>query len=310
MARPSTWTNLALRGSAVGKSGWTGKEPGRYRRLLTGLALLMVAALLSSITPAMAADPIGKVVAVGGSPTASGRALRAGSPVYVNDKLATGSGNIQIIFIDDTKLVVGPNSNLVVDRFLMRGGGGAQKFSVNALRGTFRFISGDMAKSAYDIQTGSATIGIRGTAFDFSAGRETLVAVLEGGVRLCASGQCETIPQGCGVGRARRNDVDQLGGRAKGQALRQLPYIINQGALNRSFRLNTRSCNASLGLLPAPAPQNNQTGPQNAGPAGPPGGGGGPPGGGPGGGGSPGGGAGGGGGPGGGTGGGPGGGSD
>ncbi|MGE0239978.1 MAG: FecR domain-containing protein [Parvibaculaceae bacterium] len=196
----------------------------------------------------MAATPIGKVVAVVGSPTSSGRAIKAGSPVYENDRLETGRGNIQIIFVDNTKLVVGPNSTLVIDRFLLRGGKRAQKFSVDALRGTFRFISGNMAKNAYDIQTANATIGIRGTAFDFSSGGTTLVAVLDGRVRLCASGECETIPDNCGVGRARGDDVDELGGRAKGRALRSLPYIINQGALTRPFRLNTQSCRSSAAL--------------------------------------------------------------
>src|SRR5262245_26581155 len=106
--------------------------------------------LFALAAPGLAASPIGKVVAVVGSPTSSGasgrRGLGAGSPVYEDDKLETGRGNIQIIFVDDTKLVVGPNSTLVIDRFLLRGGKNAQKFSVDALRGTFRFISGHMAK--------------------------------------------------------------------------------------------------------------------------------------------------------------------
>jgi hypothetical protein len=206
--------------------------------------------LLALAAPGWAANPIGKVVAVVGSPKSSGpggaRSLGAGSPVYENDRLVTGLGNIQIIFVDETKLVVGPNSTLLIDRFLLRGGKSAQKFSVDALRGTFRFISGHMAKSAYNIQTGNATIGVRGTAFDFTSGRQTLVAVVDGRVRLCASGRCEIIPENCGVGRARDNRVDELGGRAKGSALRSLPYIVDQRTLARPFRVNTQSCQASL----------------------------------------------------------------
>lgn len=251
--------------------------------------LLLAAAIgLCSFSPfASAATSIGEVVAAVGSPTGSGRALSAGAAIFENDKIVTGKGNVQILFVDDTKLVVGPNSTLVIDRFLMRGGNRAQKFSVDALRGTFRFISGRSAKNAYDIKTANATIGIRGTAFDFSSGGDTLIAVLEGGVRLCTSGRCETIPDNCGVGRARRNDVDQLGGRAKGQALRALPYIVSQGTLARSFRLNTRSCRSSLGLI-LDFPNGNQgSGSQGSGPGGSSSGGGSP-----GGGGNPGGGAG------------------
>jgi hypothetical protein len=246
--------------------------------MLSSARLFLAASVSLSLfaVPGMAATPIGKVVAVAGSPTGSGRALSAGSAVYENDRLQTGSGNIQIIFVDDTRLVVGPNSTLVIDRFVMRGGNRARKFSVDALRGTFRFISGRSAKNAYDIQTGNATIGIRGTAFDFNSGRTTLVAVMDGLVRLCAFGRCESIPDNCGVGRAARGDVDELDCRAKGRALRSLPYIINQGSLARPFRLNTRSCRSSAEIFENffGGGQNNNGGGDGGGtrsaPAGPP----------------------------------------
>jgi len=214
-----------------------------YAARLVGAGVVSFCALTA---PIQAATPIGKVFAKAGSPSASGpggdRSLEAGSPIYENDKLATRNGNVQIIFVDDTKLVVGPNSTLVIDRFLMRGGNRAGKFSVDALRGTFRFISGHSAKNAYDIQTANATIGIRGTAFDFSSGKATLVAVHEGQVRLCAYGRCESVDDHCGVGRAANNDINELGGKAKGRALRSLPYAINQGPLAQPFRVNTSSC--------------------------------------------------------------------
>lgn len=202
--------------------------------------------LVALTTPIQAATPIGKVFSKSGSPSASGpggnRNLAAGSAVYEDDKIVTGGGNVQIIFVDDTKLVVGPNSTLVIDRFLLRGGNRAGKFSVAALRGTFRFISGHSAKNAYDIKTSNATIGIRGTAFDFTSGRATLVAVHVGRVNICAYGKCESVDDRCGVGRAANNDVDELGGKAKGRAIRSLPYIVNQGALAQPFRVNTSSC--------------------------------------------------------------------
>ncbi len=135
-----------------------------------------------------------------------------------------------------------------------------RKFSVDALRGTFRFISGHSAKNAYDIQTANATIGIRGTAFDFSVGRATLVAVHTGRVNLCAYGRCESVDDHCGVGRAGGGAVEELGGRAKGRAVRSLPYIANQGALARPFRVDTSSCRSVATLF-----QNFFGGGQNSG---------------------------------------------
>jgi hypothetical protein len=232
-----------------------------YVARLAGAGVICLYALT---TPIHAASPIGKVFAKSGSPSASGpggnRRLAPGSPLYEDDQIVTGGGNVQIIFIDNTKLVVGPNSRLVIDRFLMRGGNRARKFSVDALRGTFRFISGNSAKTAYEIQTANATIGIRGTAFDFSAGRATLVAVHAGRIRLCAYGDCETVDDRCGVGRAGGGSVSELDGRAKGRAVRSLPYILNQGALARPFRVNTSSCRSVATLF-----QNFFGGGQNSG---------------------------------------------
>ncbi len=74
---------------------------------------------------------------------------------------------MQLIFTDGTKLVIGEKSSLVIEKYLMKGGNQAQAVAVDALRGTFRFITGNSAKSAYNIQTANATIGIRGTGFDF-----------------------------------------------------------------------------------------------------------------------------------------------
>jgi hypothetical protein len=221
-----------------------------YVGRLAGAGIICIYALT---TPLHAATPIGKVFAKSGSPSASGpggrRALAAGSPVYENDRIVTGGGNVQIIFIDDTKLVVGPNSTLVIDRILMRGGNKARKFSVDALRGTFRFISGNSGKAAYDIQTAHATIGIRGTGFDFSVGFATLVAVHNGRINLCAYNRCESVDDHCGVGQAGGGKVDELRGRAKGRAVRSLPYVFNQGQLAQPFRVNTSACRSVAALF-------------------------------------------------------------
>lgn len=206
--------------------------------------------LFALASPAIAESPIGTVVATAGSPTASGpggkRDLSSGSPIYEDDRLVTGGGNVQIIFLDKTRLLVGPNSTLVIERFLLRGGDRVRKFSIDALRGTFRFISGNSRKMAYDIRTANATIGIHGTAFDIATGSATLVAVYSGKVGLCAYGKCETVDQYCGVARATRGGVAELSGRAKGRALGSLPYVSRQSHLARQFRIDTSGCRAII----------------------------------------------------------------
>lgn len=89
--------------------------------------------------------------------------LGPSSPIYSGDRIVTDSvGNAQIKFRDDTKLVVGPNSALVIDAFIFNKNNSARKVSISALKGAFRFISGKSPKDVYRITTPTATIGIRG----------------------------------------------------------------------------------------------------------------------------------------------------
>jgi hypothetical protein len=85
------------------------------------------------------------------------------SPVYSGDRIVTDTiGNAQIKFRDDTRLVVGPNSALVIDAFVFNKDDSARQVSISALKGAFRFISGKSPKDVYNITTPTATIGVRG----------------------------------------------------------------------------------------------------------------------------------------------------
>ena len=184
--------------------------------MLSSVRLLLAAmiGLIAFAAPGMAATPIGKVVAVVGSPTSSGRAHQL---TEVPSMRMTSSRRAAAISRSSSSTtpswLSAPTRSWCSTAFLMRGGNRAQKFSVDALRGTFRFISGNSAKNAYDIHTANATIGIRGTGFDFTSGNTTLVAVHEGLVRLCASGRCEAIP-----GQLRRRARAQRPGRRAGRS--------------------------------------------------------------------------------------------
>ena len=213
--------------------------------------LLVLLVALAAMTLSALADPIAKVVAVVGSPTSSGpggnRTLAAGADIFEKDKISVSSGNVQILFNDGTKLVVGPGSTLVISTYLMQGdGSSAQDFSIKALRGTFRFITGKSPKNAYDIQTANATIGIRGTGFDFWVQNATGVAVLKGKVRLCnklGSKACVDLNPNCEIGTtenggAKKLTEGSLASRLKGH----LPYILNQSSLRTQFRLDVTAC--------------------------------------------------------------------
>lgn len=212
--------------------------------------LLCLLLLIGLTGPARAADAIGTVIAASGAASATGhagsRAIKAGSDLFENDRITVTSGNAQILFADGTKLVIGPNSMLLIDRMRMRNGtNAAQRLALKTLRGTFRFISGQTPKSAISITTTHATIGIRGTAFDFWVRAKTGVVVLNGEVAMLGrrGGKPIVMPRGCTMGVATLTATTLLQGREKRDTIKKnLPFLSNQSKLRPAFRLDVSSC--------------------------------------------------------------------
>ena len=154
-----------------------------------------------------------------------------------------GSTELVIVFVDDTRFVVGPNSRVLIDSFVFDPNKTATDVGINAVKGAFRFISGASPKSAYAIRTPTMTIGVRGTAFDLSVrpGGELAVAVHEGAVRLCdVLRRCMEAPAG-DVVVATPGGLETLPpGLARRQRLATFfPYIKSQRRLRPIFRLPT-----------------------------------------------------------------------
>jgi hypothetical protein len=210
---------------------------------------------LATAGPAAALEASGLAVSVLRDTSASGpggdRALETKGPVYSGDVIKTNRrGTAQILFADNTKMVVGPNSQVAVDDFVFSGSSTASTFAINALRGSFRFITGASAKTAYSINTPTATIGVRGTAFDGHVAKDgtTTIAMWHGTVRLCdkatprrcldISGTCSMVQLAPHAGFNRVNDVykrtDILD--------RLVPFAFRQAQLTSEFRVSSSGC--------------------------------------------------------------------
>ena len=91
-----------------------------------------------------------------------------GTGVRQADTLVTGpDGAVGVTLSDDTLLSAGPNSILVIERFVYDGN---QPGSIEAAltKGTLAVVSGRIAKQAPDamrVKTPSAILGVRGTEF-------------------------------------------------------------------------------------------------------------------------------------------------
>jgi len=198
-----------------------------------------------------AAPEVGNAVAVVQRATAKGsdgkRKLKAGMPISIGELIKTGrTGLVQIIFTDDTRLVIGPNSSLVIEAYLLRSENTVSKFAVKAFGGTFRFITGKSPKQAYSITTPTGTIGIRGTSLDIVVRRNSTDLVLfSGEVELCGNRGCILVKDACGLARAPRNadvSLERSLERRNRQISARFPYIVSQAPLRRDFHVSTRSC--------------------------------------------------------------------
>lgn len=116
---------------------------------------------------------IGNIAVVQGSAEIhrAGATLPAtsGTPIEQKDQIVTQEKTkVQVILKDNTVVTIGANSSFNFLEFSMQKGD--EKVSMQAQRGFFRSVTGQIGKVAperFKVHTVSATIGIRGT--DFSA---------------------------------------------------------------------------------------------------------------------------------------------
>lgn len=177
---------------------------------------------------------------------AATRTLVVGDDVAIGDRIVTdAAGLVQVKFDDETLLVVGPRSALLIEDYLLRADGSAGRFAVDALSGTFRFVTGTAEKDRYEIglPTGG-TLGVRGTAFDFHVTPDTTsVLTYQGEVLMCAAGSdCEPLAANCGVGQVRAAEARRLGPESQNRDSRffreTFPFAIQQSGLLPAFQLD------------------------------------------------------------------------
>ena len=91
-----------------------------------------------------------------------------GVGVQSMDTAVTAKGQMQIDFIDETRVDITEHSRLLIDEFVYDPANGKGALGLKASMGTVRYASGQIAKKYQQnvkIRTPSATIGVRGTDF-------------------------------------------------------------------------------------------------------------------------------------------------
>ena len=140
-------------------------------KLIKKTQLTIVSSLL--LVGSVYADSIGDIV----ESTGVGKIVRqqedivvtgAFLPIELNDVAETAAGSMLIEFLDKAQLSLKEHSEVLIDEIYYDPDPSLSKMSMKFTMGTARFASGSLGlvnKANIDIQTPTATIGIRGTDF-------------------------------------------------------------------------------------------------------------------------------------------------
>jgi hypothetical protein len=110
--------------------------------------------------------------------TGEQRPLGNGAMVYSGDTLRTAAdGVVAVAFRDDTRVVLRPRTEFVVDNYSYHatGPGESDGALLRVVRGSVRTLTGLLAKrnrALYRMSTPAATIGVRGTGYDVYVGEQ------------------------------------------------------------------------------------------------------------------------------------------
>jgi hypothetical protein len=224
--------------------------------------LIAAITLPSLLAPgASAAEQIGKALAITVTVSGDNGILRASSPIHRDERIrASNSGTGQFEFRDGTKLAVGPNSSLVLDRSIFAGDSSFQTLTLKATRGTFRWVSGNSKSSAYKVNTPFGTLGVRGTVVDVYVGSSAAaVVLLEGQATFCGNdGACKRLERSCDIVLANRKGLMDTESEPKTavKGVRNevsFPFLMGTRKLNRPFQVGGGRCGLSASAAGAPA---------------------------------------------------------
>ena len=142
------------------------RSPRRWAIVLT--------LVLSAAAPALGQTPsaAGRVKVTSGSAfiVRDSKMIPAqtGQVVFEADALRTGAdGRIGVTLKDDTRLSLGPSSEVRLDRFVYAPGDGRLGLVLKIVRGVAAYVSGQIAKLSPDsirLETPAAIVGVRGTS--------------------------------------------------------------------------------------------------------------------------------------------------
>lgn len=128
-------------------------------------ASLTVGAAQAQTPPEKAGIVSGVVPGAKGSNQTSGdQVIVIGNDIHRQERITTdANGTVHLLFLDQSSITLGPNSDIVIDRFVFDPDTGKGNLAISTTKGILRVVGGKLSKQADTVvNTPLATIGIRG----------------------------------------------------------------------------------------------------------------------------------------------------
>ena len=140
-------------------------------------------------------------------------------PVFLGDNVNSRVGSsLQVLLKDKSTFTVGPQCDMVIDKFVYDPNKNTNSLSAKVKKGMFRFTSGNVSKTNPDeiiVATPTATMGIRGTMVEVLVGPEAFLCsqhenILVPGVELDHAGATLVILRGPGDKHTTNNQKGEV----------------------------------------------------------------------------------------------------
>ena len=146
----------------------------------SSLICFLTSFLLMGSSSALASEAAGMVKTLKGTATIERGDNRlpvvVGSVVFPKDRIVTGPQSaVGLTLKDNTQLALGANGQMDLNKFSFNTTSHAGELNSTVKRGSLSVISGKVAKAnpnAVQFNTGTVTLGVRGTEFIIEAGEE------------------------------------------------------------------------------------------------------------------------------------------
>ena len=128
-------------------------------------------------------DFIGVIgAAVGEIKNQNNKSLQNGSKIFFGDTIVSKkNANAQILFIDQTVLTLGEDTEMTIDEFIYDPNSNEGSFVSSVKSGTVKFITGQISKNNpedLEVKVPAGTLGARGTEFIVLAGKNNQSTVV------------------------------------------------------------------------------------------------------------------------------------